>query len=1295
MQPLPSGADQLRLFSEVEGDQGQPLIDRKYHLLPLDWFIKWKAHCKPENEHPGPSPGPIDTSCLGSSNDKLALGFDKEEGRDFILVIDSAFAKLKEWYGVEGDEFARSVAKHPDGTRVEYFPVKCKVQILQVPPHSINAEVSVYIPRPFDVREMLELLCAARPVRDALGSAMPLSPSAARLWWFTKPADMPMLMPDKLQDIIEGTAEEPRLLFEIRNQDGSWPRGVWPYPDRVDAVAAGKSWSMGIKVGSFIDAKDSDGNWFAARVDACTFEDEANGPSEDDMLKIHFIEWSATFDISVKRESDGLSPLHTNSRFWRHSARPGDRIEVRVCDKNAVGSWSYKWYLGWVLDIDNAQLPPVIAVALPGDAVTNAYSKPGESASPTIQCSLLGEEVTCIGTHTTLSLIRTLTRYSPTAGVVVPPTPACMPYTEVTNDLLAQLLKLDVQFPPSPFSAPQAPLRGTSTSTQITSFAPVVRPLAITTYGTTSVNTLRPSWSTNNYNDDPVVEEEPSIEGKDPREVMLEKRRFYTDGVTTAINRYRTVGHAKAAGSPPGVCGLENLGNTCFMNSMIQCLSNVEPLTRFFIDDDGARYLREINTENILGSKGQLAHAYGALMHAMWSGDFQIVSPGPVKAYVARKAPQFIGYQQHDSQEFMSFLMDGLLEDTCRIPGARKPIVPEVESAGRTDAEIAAETWRNYLARNASQVADTFGGQYRSHLVCNECGYTSVVFDPFTSVSVPVPVELWKAYAVYLFSESNSRPPIKMQYWASDKDTAGDLAAFMYTRLVALQTPEMTEALPAGPHELLVTGSSPDPCLIRMVIPHTAPLRGSLQATKAYINDTPNIMVWHVPGVAPKNTSVDSVPEAWAAAYHTQVAARLADDGGDDAEGSGNLQSKKDAPAAAVAMPDAAVPGSPGPGLLTRQTSKQAVPKTVPAGPAMWEFVPVWLRKAGTTYNPRTYAREQSWTSMGDNLVISLPAVIARQGGLGPPTNRSIRAEIWRKVQRYAFPRCLSQFNATSDAFHIHYFEFDNTKRGVLDKELAKEFFVYPGSRLELPDDDSPFVWQPGLQLTCDFDNLALSEALMDPSAPSRSVPDQVSISAPPPPKQLLTLVNCLERFSQREQLGEEDQWYCRACKKHVRAYKKMDLWKMPPVLIVHMKRFLYERGIYSSGHIRSKIGELVDFPVTGLDLSSFAMGAQDIPPIYDLFAVSDHSGDLGGGHYTAHAQNFIDKKWYCFDDSRVSVVSSKSAVQPSAYVLFFRRREPGSPPPLDFSTAGSLVQSGVSRFINAAVDNEDIDMQD
>lgn len=44
----------------------------------------------------------------------------------------------------------------------------------------------------------------------------------------------------------------------------------------------------------------------------------------------------------------------------------------------------------------------------------------------------------------------------------------------------------------------------------------------------------------------------------------------------------------------------------------------------------------------------------------------------------------------------------------------------------------------------------------------------------------------------------------------------------------------------------------------------------------------------------------------------------------------------------------------------------------------------------------------------------------------------------------------------------------------------------------------------------------------------------------------------------------------------------------------------------------------------------------QDIPPVYDLYAVSNHYGGLGGGHYTAFGQG-VDSKWYCFDDSHVS----------------------------------------------------------
>ena len=63
---------------------------------------------------------------------------------------------------------------------------------------------------------------------------------------------------------------------------------------------------------------------------------------------------------------------------------------------------------------------------------------------------------------------------------------------------------------------------------------------------------------------------------------------------------------------------------------------------------------------------------------------------------------------------------------------------------------------------------------------------------------------------------------------------------------------------------------------------------------------------------------------------------------------------------------------------------------------------------------------------------------------------------------------------------------------------------------------------------------------------------------------------------------------------------------------------------------IREKIGELIDFPVHGLDLSTYVKGPIDplAPPIYDLYAVSQHSGGLGGGHYTAVCKNHKDKKW-------------------------------------------------------------------
>ncbi len=93
------------------------------------------------------------------------------------------------------------------------------------------------------------------------------------------------------------------------------------------------------------------------------------------------------------------------------------------------------------------------------------------------------------------------------------------------------------------------------------------------------------------------------------------------------------------------------------MNSGLQCLSHVIELTNYFLED---KYMNEINKENKLGTKGELSTAYAKLLKSLWMGSDSSVSPTQLKRAIGKYQTMFMGYNQHDSGELVSYLLDGI-----------------------------------------------------------------------------------------------------------------------------------------------------------------------------------------------------------------------------------------------------------------------------------------------------------------------------------------------------------------------------------------------------------------------------------------------------------------------------------------------------------------------------------------------------------------------------------------------------------------------------------------------------------
>ncbi|GAB5368077.1 hypothetical protein AAMO2058_001287000 [Amorphochlora amoebiformis] len=659
---------------------------------------------------------------------------------------------------------------------------------------------------------------------------------------------------------------------------------------------------------------------------------------------------------------------------------------------------------------------------------------------------------------------------------------------------------------------------------------------------------------------------------------------------------------------PWALVGLRNLGNTCYMNSALQCLRAVPELTNAFLTN---RYKAQINKTNPLGKGGALALTYGEMMKSFVFSQNKVYAPRKFHIALSTLLSSFTRLRQHDANDLVSQLLDGLHEDLNLV--IDKPYISLKDDDGRPDGEIAMEHWRNHLRRNQGILVDLFHGQYKSELICPDCDYHARKFDPFWSVTLPIPQRTLREVEVNVYpmvpldfkSSRKQKKPIRVKIPVTARSTIGGLKDEI------ARIPDLS-------------------CASQGLV---ATLHRGRRFYKVFGDAKPISLI--------NKSEVIHM-------YMTKCSSK---------DGRASLSPKI----------------FQGRFLMRRTTQDLTNPTELFAVPFVLDFPS--NASPNTLYHLASHALSRSAPSL-------LKLLEARQ------SKPDASLQDW--------PFQLSIVNPTG------------VRCGLKDKCPNRTIGCMGCA---VPASVSGFI----SDFVRDRQTIALHwkdstkwvnerEAIMYDVHHRR-----VTTSA----NSDFTLEDCFKTFCSLETLGASNSWYCSRCRNHVEASKKMVLWRLPSVLVLHLNRFKVS-DLSLVGH--RKNSTLVRFPLHDLDLSSF-MWKGDVKkkerkeenksaPLYDLVAVCNHFGGVNFGHYTSFvkarpglvpepkkaktgpsqtAENSNSKpaekkekkgvdadkgsgqgcsdtcEWYHVDDESITPVEDLESMQSSsAYMLFYQRRNPG-----------------------------------
>lgn len=815
-----------------------------------------------------------------------------------------------------------------------------------------------------------------------------------------------------------------------------------------------------------------------------------------------------------------------------------------------------------------------------------------------------------------------------------------------------------------------------------------------------------------------------------------------TDGLATTSRELRA--EKKLVAQDPSKIGLTNLGNTCYMNSALQCLLHINELTEYFTS---AFYEHEINVKNPLSSKGLIAKSFANLCKMVVTATSSAISPREFKMTIGKVNPSFGGYLQQDSQEFLVFLIDALHEDLNRVKV--KPYIerPTLNSNDKhLINEMALKCWDFHKKRNDSIIVDYFTGMYKSTLVCPECQNVSVTFDPFMDLILPLPVKRQWKQEILLFPLSNTHKIRRINCCLDACSTISDLETFIRKKGLCNSNSKIliTEVFNhqiyrnfrnpnEGPlsrlfsvSDLIVAYELEDgenlrympvccnssnlfsdkfgfPFFISLSEGSTETYQSiyekcmdrlSLLTTVKESNiHVPERKVESIPqninrAETPSNLQVERNDNDKSMASNSEFHQYMDEDVKEASEirpfSLILLKSPRDRDSRTLVESDRLTVGS---GLNIHESTSRS---SSSASRRNWSGSNEGMAPTADANGLRKSVDIEEVANDENDVIRPAPIVINSR--IAPPATTA-------DVISQHSTESSEQNNTDSPLLGAAslFRQFETTDSISLLSSSAEELLLCRFSdpaAFFTPEDVSCYNlmnWST-VETESKFDESSAAPNTFSgkqrPEQRERQKGNKQSQQQPGDSMKRISIYNCLDEFSRQEQLGENDPWFCPSCKELRRALKVMEIWKAPDILIMCLKRFSSVRDF------RDKLENFVEFPVYGLDLTDrvrrssgdINSGTSDFVDnrtekvdeesrlIYDLIAVDNHYGGLGGGHYTSYAK--ISGKFFCFDDSFVNPVSDERVVSSAAYLLFYKRR---SSKPL-----GEPTHSKVAEFLRA-----------